>query len=166
MYPSVWFYWRGLYFVYFSVLCLMGCLTSARCIRVHHWSVPTNLTTSIVILPSTGLEDCIMPRSLRWACRDHFVHAPSQWETMLHFNVVSHWLGAYAKYSLSMATVQEKGWFSFLLVSVVCLWMVTCGFDGDYDLKTLSALLALCGDSSHKGSVLQRFDFVGGGDLK
>ena len=25
---------------------------------------------------------------------DHFVYAPSQWETMLQCNVVSHWLGA------------------------------------------------------------------------
>ena len=25
--------------------------------------------------------------------RDHFVNAPSQWETTLHCNVVSHWLG-------------------------------------------------------------------------
>ena len=32
-----------------------------------------------------------------WA---HFVYAPSQWETTLHCNVVSHWLGGYAKWSL------------------------------------------------------------------
>ena len=27
--------------------------------------------------------------------RDHFVYAPSQWETTLQCNVVSHWLGTY-----------------------------------------------------------------------
>ena len=32
--------------------------------------------------------------------RDHFVNAPSQWEMTLHCNVVSHWLGAYTKWSL------------------------------------------------------------------
>ena len=32
--------------------------------------------------------------------RVHFVYAPSQWETTLHCNVVSHWLGAYTKWSL------------------------------------------------------------------
>ena len=32
--------------------------------------------------------------------RDHFVHMPSQWETMLQCNVVSHWLDAYTKWSL------------------------------------------------------------------
>ena len=26
--------------------------------------------------------------------RDHFVHVPSQWETTLHWNVFTHWLGA------------------------------------------------------------------------
>ena len=30
---------------------------------------------------------------------DHFVYAPSQWETALHWNIVSHWLGAYTKWS-------------------------------------------------------------------
>ena len=33
-------------------------------------------------------------------CRDHFVNAPSQWETTLHCNIISHWLGAYTKWSL------------------------------------------------------------------
>ena len=32
--------------------------------------------------------------------RDHFVYAPCQWETMLHCNIVSQWLGAYTKWSL------------------------------------------------------------------
>ena len=32
--------------------------------------------------------------------RDHFVYARSKWETTLHCNVVSHWLGAYTKWSL------------------------------------------------------------------
>ena len=29
------------------------------------------------------------------------LHAPSQWETTLHCNLVSHWLGAYTKWSLN-----------------------------------------------------------------
>ena len=32
--------------------------------------------------------------------RDHFMYAPSQWETTLHCNVVSHWRSAYRKWSL------------------------------------------------------------------
>ena len=38
--------------------------------------------------------------------RGHFVYAPDQWETMLHCNVVSHWLGAYTKWSLEMMLMQ------------------------------------------------------------
>ena len=32
--------------------------------------------------------------------RDQFVYAPSQWDTTLHCNIGSHWLGAYTKWSL------------------------------------------------------------------
>ena len=32
--------------------------------------------------------------------RNHFMYAPSQWETMLQCNVISHWLGTYTKRSL------------------------------------------------------------------
>ena len=32
--------------------------------------------------------------------RDHFVNAPSQCETTLHCNIISHWLGADTKWSL------------------------------------------------------------------
>ena len=35
-------------------------------------------------------------------CRDHIVHAPSQWEATLQCNVVSHWLGACTGWSLLM----------------------------------------------------------------
>ena len=31
---------------------------------------------------------------------DHFVYTPSQWETTLRYNVVSHWLGVFTKWSL------------------------------------------------------------------
>ena len=33
---------------------------------------------------------------------DQFVYAPSQWETTLYCNVVSHWLGAYTKWSQTL----------------------------------------------------------------
>ena len=37
-------------------------------------------------------------------CIDHSVHVPSQWETTLHCNVFSHWLGTYTKWSLHMVS--------------------------------------------------------------
>ena len=44
-------------------------------------------------------------QSLPYIFRDHIVYAPSQWETTLQCNVVSHWLGAYAKWSLHLTVV-------------------------------------------------------------
>ena len=35
-----------------------------------------------------------------WCYDDHFVYAPSQWETTLQCNVVSRWLGVHTKWSL------------------------------------------------------------------
>ena len=32
--------------------------------------------------------------------RDHFVYAPSQWDMVLQWNVDSHWLGTYTRWSL------------------------------------------------------------------
>ena len=40
-------------------------------------------------------------------CIDHFVYAPSQWKTTLQCNVVSHWLGAYTKLSIEMASISD-----------------------------------------------------------
>ena len=37
--------------------------------------------------------------------RDHFVYAPSQWETTLQCNVVSHWMGPYTKLSLLVLVI-------------------------------------------------------------
>ena len=42
---------------------------------------------------------------LRYGCWDQFVNVTIQWETKLHCNVVSHWLGAYKKLSLSRLDV-------------------------------------------------------------
>ena len=37
-----------------------------------------------------------------WPSRDQFRYAPSQWETSLHCNDVSHWLGACIDWSLAL----------------------------------------------------------------
>ena len=39
--------------------------------------------------------------------RDHFVNAPCQWETTLHCNVISHWLGTFTKRSLNKSAMLE-----------------------------------------------------------
>ena len=53
--------------------------------------------------------------------RDHLVFASSQWETTLQCDVVSHWLGAYTKWSLDICIAlaiyrysvvpRQLGWF-------------------------------------------------------
>ena len=35
-----------------------------------------------------------------WLNQGSFQHVPNQWETTLHCNIISHWLGAYTKWSL------------------------------------------------------------------
>ena len=40
--------------------------------------------------------------------RDRFVNAPSQWETMLQCNAVSHWLDAFTKWSLIGINASHK----------------------------------------------------------
>ena len=46
---------------------------------------------------------------------DHSVYAPSQWETALHCNAVSHWLGVCTKWSLNKKTNQALLWWHFVL---------------------------------------------------
>ena len=41
------------------------------------------------------------------SCWDHFLYAPSQWETTLQCNVVSHWLDSHTKWSLGRVTLSH-----------------------------------------------------------
>ena len=52
-------------------------------------------------------------RNIQTTYRDHFVYAPNQWETTLQCNVVSHWLGAFTRWSLNIQTIctEVKGSF-------------------------------------------------------
>ena len=70
-----------------------------------HNVILRNWTTSIALtLPNlhakiSELTMCVI--------RNHFVYAPSQWETTLQCNVISHWLGAYTKWFLCDASVNR-----------------------------------------------------------
>ena len=48
--------------------------------------------------------------SLTLGNKDRFVNAPSQWEVTLHCNVVSHWLGAFTKWSLGNHMISSGQW--------------------------------------------------------
>ena len=83
-----------------------------------HWSLSLNVQLKIIqhccrLWTGTGWQTIIWTNddhnpygmnygdwvSLLERHRDHIVYAPSQWETTLHCNVVSYWLGAYTKLS-------------------------------------------------------------------
>ena len=62
--------------------------------------------------------------------RDHFVHAPSQWETVLHCNIISPWLGKYTKWFLVIMLVFKADsrfvpsqWEMVLLCNNVSHWL-------------------------------------------
>ena len=58
------------------------------------------------------------PMELWWlGHRDQSVYVPSQWETTLYFNVVSHWLGAYTKWSLGPSAT-SNGDISIILHNI------------------------------------------------
>ena len=59
---------------------------------------------------SLSPADCLL-RGLSWpANRDQSGYAPSQWETSLHCNDVSHWLGAYPDWSLRQVSACLHLW--------------------------------------------------------
>ena len=74
--------WHSMYFC-------VGCL-SVNPVNVSTKFSPRNQLLLIVwsCQYSTILKDC-------------FVNVPSLWETALHCNIVSHWLGTYTKWSLN-----------------------------------------------------------------
>ena len=47
---------------------------------------------------STKGEQVMFRVNINYYCRGRFVYASIQWETTLHCNVVSHWMGAYTKW--------------------------------------------------------------------
>ena len=65
------------------------CLEMQPCIDCVIWSPLLQVMDNVLAVVVTNS----LPR-------EHSVHALSQWETTLHCNIVSHWLGAYTKSSL------------------------------------------------------------------
>ena len=83
-------------------------------------------------------------------CRDQSRCAASQWETLLHCNDVSHWLGAYLDWSLilfmfcfcyywAICNIALYSWLNY--TQAVLSWWC-------HPMDTFSALLAICMDNS------------------
>ena len=63
------------------------------------------------------------PRPLLLIMQGSFCHAASQWETALHCNVVSHWLGAYTEWSLIMRPlISKNGGIHFVANMTLTHW--------------------------------------------
>ena len=70
----------------------------------NHWILQA-LQKNLYVLTryNTNHKDVLVNQhqiSFMHILRERFVYAPSQWETTLQCNVVSHWLGAYTEWSL------------------------------------------------------------------
>ena len=94
----------------------------------------------------------------KFSYRDHFVNVPSQWETTLQCNVVSHWLGAFTKCSLELpvpsqcwemierANIFYASWniFSTKRAKLRCQWsMSQLGVESMHELLGHQQLAAL-----------------------
>ena len=55
-------------------------------------------------------------------CKDHFDYVPSQLKMTLQWNVISHWLGAYTKWSLGMGITHLIS--RFYIDAYVCIFML------------------------------------------
>ena len=85
----------------------------------HHWLHWKLSFWQLPVQPMMSISS--KWRHIRFSGRDHFVYAPSQWQTTLHSNVVSHWLGTYTKLSLPSGT---EPLFESKLSKVFCVIIV------------------------------------------
>ena len=82
-----------------TIVVIPGPLCTTACyIGLCYFSEPL---AGIWYLYIESIPSCITQGN-RCHFRDHFVYAPSQWETTLHCNVISHWLSTYSKWSLQL----------------------------------------------------------------
>ena len=52
-----------------------------------------------------------------YSARDQFLHGPSQWKTVLQCNILSHWLGAYTKWSLQCSPIYHNTAYSIAITT-------------------------------------------------
>ena len=78
--------------------------------------------------------------------KDHFVYAPSQWETTLQCNVVSHSLGAYTEGSLIIITfVPDKIRYKLKIGKTLPFGILSSMTLGNYLVRIFSLFLILSG---------------------
>ena len=78
--------------------CIWLCPTDGK--QLNALIVP-RLNYFTVLLHGPDVWHLHVVKNMQWTAndpRDHFVYKPSQWETTLQCNVVSHWLSAYTEF--------------------------------------------------------------------
>ena len=82
--------------------CICQCRMMLQCNTVDHW---LGAYTEWSLFGPFNADPmwCTLHMNLFITYMDHFWNAPSQWETRLHYDVVSYWLGAFTKWSLHLA---------------------------------------------------------------
>ena len=90
---------------------------TVACKKVPHSSgLQCNKTARLLVVPWRGIGDSYLPEQGMTQCADIIIMvdsglAPSQWETALHCNDVSHWLGASLESALIMHHYISKRFF-------------------------------------------------------
>ena len=96
-------------YIHSSYSCLILAQSSCYSLQGISTAIPWTqlckcVMTYIIIPERCGLEfQCVIFKCtivFSFISRAHCVNMPSQWEMVLHCNIVSHWLGAYIKWSL------------------------------------------------------------------
>ena len=104
------------------------CLGVLTCVYLS-WGIFlfAQFSSPIYLAPTQGAQNTeVIEVGSDQLCWDHFVNAPSQWETMLQCNVASHWLGAFTKWTL---IIPHLSWLGHVLqtnISQCQLSQATC----------------------------------------
>ena len=110
----------------FSLICAWTNSWANHCdasdLRCHHAQYDVTAVISMILVihllwncPQMNDFWTLLMISSLPSCRDHFVNVPNQWETTLHCNIVSYWLGAFTKRSLKLVAKILATDFSFVL---------------------------------------------------
>ena len=101
---------------YYIIITWLDCSSESAANKTWHWSRESISISLRCCCQKTKPCDCIhqggvVDIDLLWqnTSRDHFVYSPSQWVMMFHCNIISHWLGTYAKWSLYKLANSRSG---------------------------------------------------------
>ena len=118
------------------VMCCNKVLLNLDLNRIWIWFINPNAKSLLSSLPFPSQclrmgtsHTPVYRQAISHISRDHFVYAPSQWETTLQCNVVSHWLGTCTEWSLRFQPLWSAP-TSTITAVFVCKHRIVSGADG------------------------------------